>query len=231
MILSQPPVSTSDPASARRSTILTEIGIVGSDPYLAPEVYDAKSYDPQPVDIWSLAIIFCCMTLRRFPWKQPRVSDNSYKLFISPPNDGPRLTHHSDDPSETHRVPRSEPASRQSSARAPEKPDKDGADSVVLTERGHHDKDKEKQPPAVIKGPWRLLRLLPRESRHIIGRMLEIDPKKRATLPEILNDKWVVNSQVCSQEAAGKIIRAGDHEHTLEGSSSTPSAPPSKQQK
>jgi serine/threonine protein kinase len=33
-------------------------GIVGSDPYLAPEVYDERKYDPQPPDIWSLAIIF-----------------------------------------------------------------------------------------------------------------------------------------------------------------------------
>merc|ERR1712093_622081 len=39
-------------------------GIVGSDPYLAPEVYDERKYAPQPADIWSLAIIFCCMSLR-----------------------------------------------------------------------------------------------------------------------------------------------------------------------
>ncbi|KAF2273540.1 Pkinase-domain-containing protein [Westerdykella ornata] len=216
--------------------IVPATGIVGSDPYLAPEVYDAKSYDPQPVDIWSLAIIFCCMTLRRFPWKQPRLSDNSYKLFVSPPNDGPRLSHHHHDSNpdssvDPHRGARSEPTSRLPSARAPESThqDKDGAESIS-TEPGP-EKEKEKQPPTVIKGPWRLLRLLPRETRHIIGRMLEIDPKKRATLDEILNDKWVLNSQVCSQEAAGRIIRASDHEHTLEGPSSTSSAPPSKQQK
>src|SRR6202012_5388406 len=63
-------------------------GIVGSDPYLAPEVYDERKYDPTATDIWSLAIIFCCMTLRRFPWRQPRIVDNSYKLFISPPTPG-----------------------------------------------------------------------------------------------------------------------------------------------
>lgn len=61
------------------------LGVVGSDPYLAPEVYDERKYDPQAVDIWSLAIIFCCMSLRRFPWKVPRLSDNSYKLFASEP--------------------------------------------------------------------------------------------------------------------------------------------------
>lgn len=58
-------------------------GIVGSDPYLAPEVLKSpNSYNPQPVDLWSIAIIYCCMTLKRFPWKIPNPEkDNSFKLF------------------------------------------------------------------------------------------------------------------------------------------------------
>lgn len=190
------------------------IGIVGSDPYLAPEVYELSKYDPQPADIWSLAIIFCCMTLRRFPWKAPRVTDNSYKLFVSPPNDGPKSITGG---SGSH----SEPASRQPSSHHA----KDGSSAST----GEHALAGGDDKPAVIKGPWRLLRLLPRESRHIIGRMLEIDPKKRATLDEILNDKWIVNAQVCSQEEGGRVISCDNHEHTLEGSSGATSAPPTKQ--
>ncbi|CAN3358150.1 serine/threonine-protein kinase Hrk1p [Diutina catenulata] len=58
-------------------------GIVGSDPYLAPEVLRSpNSYNPQPVDLWSIAIIYCCMTLKRFPWKIPASDkDNSFKLY------------------------------------------------------------------------------------------------------------------------------------------------------
>jgi len=213
--------------------IVLASGIVGSDPYLAPEVYDLSKYDPQPADIWSLAIIFCCMTLRRFPWKAPRVSDNSYKLFVSPPNDGPKLStnstfdgnHHGTHSESASRAPTGQTASThhhhrddvKSTPLKPEGPTAKGADG--------------KEAPAVIKGPWRLLRLLPRESRHIIGRMLEVDPKKRATLDEILADKWVINSQICSQEEGGRISRSDNHEHTLEGSSGTSSAPPSKAQK
>jgi HPt (histidine-containing phosphotransfer) domain-containing protein len=58
--------------------------------------------------------------------------------------------------------------------------------------------------------------------------MLEVDPKRRATLPEILNDKWVINSQVCSQEEGGRVINMDNHAHTLEGSATATSAPPSK---
>lgn len=58
-------------------------GVVGSDPYLAPEVLTSlSSYNPLPVDLWSIAIIYCCMTLKRFPWKIPNPEkDNSFKLY------------------------------------------------------------------------------------------------------------------------------------------------------
>jgi serine/threonine protein kinase len=59
-------------------------GIVGSDPYLAPEVFDRESYDPRKTDVWSVAIIFMCMILRRFPWKLPDPDkDNNFKAFVN----------------------------------------------------------------------------------------------------------------------------------------------------
>ncbi|GAA6013985.1 hypothetical protein JCM10207_000195 [Rhodosporidiobolus poonsookiae] len=59
-------------------------GVVGSDPYLAPEVIAKKEYDPRLTDVWSVAIIFMCMILRRFPWKLPDAkTDASYRLYVS----------------------------------------------------------------------------------------------------------------------------------------------------
>jgi serine/threonine protein kinase len=185
------------------------LGIVGSDPYLAPEVYDLSKYDPQPTDIWSLAIIFCCMTLRRFPWKAPRVSDNSYKLFVSPPNDGPRSI--------------TGPSKSASDLQHADGDDRRPFDSQSRPAAG--------ETPQIIKGPWRLLRLLPRESRQIIGRMLEVDPKKRATLEEIIEDKWVTGSEICSQEEGGRVIRCDNHEHTLVPGAGAASAPNTQQKK
>jgi len=58
-------------------------GIVGSDPYLAPEVLSKEPYDPRKTDVWSVAIIFMCMVLRRFPWKIPDPkSDPSFRAFV-----------------------------------------------------------------------------------------------------------------------------------------------------
>jgi serine/threonine protein kinase len=186
---------------------------VGSDPYLAPEVYDERRYDSQPTDIWSLAIIFCCMSLRRFPWKMPRMTDNSYKLFASPPTPG----------TEIRRI--SEPAPSRSTGDVHNAVARD-AEPESGHETQHHSEshdvssrvslDGTEKKPEVIKGPWRLLRLLPRESRHIIGRMLQIDPRDRATLAEVLDDDWVANTVICRQELSSKVIKATGHAHTLE---------------
>lgn len=39
-------------------------GVVGSDPYLAPEVLSGNEYDPRKTDVWSLGVMFLCMILR-----------------------------------------------------------------------------------------------------------------------------------------------------------------------
>ncbi|ORY98650.1 kinase-like domain-containing protein [Syncephalastrum racemosum] len=61
-------------------------GIYGSDPYIAPEQYTQSCYDPRLSDVWSCAIIFICMTIRRFPWRSPRYSDLSYRAFATNQN-------------------------------------------------------------------------------------------------------------------------------------------------
>ncbi|KAK4574553.1 Nitrogen permease reactivator protein [Recurvomyces mirabilis] len=216
--------------------VVLATGVVGSDPYLAPEVYDQSRYDPRPTDVWSIAIIFCCMTLRRFPWKAPRLSDNSYRLFVSPPDpDQEKLL-------DQHR--RSVVAEDQRKRSIQSAPPSRNTSVDESNDQGHHhhhhhteggtnsapgsesvsrqstQSDPNNQP--VIKGPLRLLRLLPRETRHIIGRMLELDPRKRATTDEILADPWVQNSLVCRQEENGVIIKAPNHVHALQPSSPQP---------
>lgn len=158
------------------SEIVRAHGIVGSDPYLAPEVCSELKYDPQPADVWSVAIIFCCMLLRRFPWKAPRKSDNSFRLFSSEPLDP-------EHPEQAVKPPGTNP---------------DGT-----------------APQPVIRGPWRLLRLLPHETRHIVGRMLELNPEKRATLKEVFDDPFVKSIEMCTVDSDGKFVKSPSHDHTL----------------
>jgi len=49
-----------DPPSGPHShaRLIPATGIVGSDPYLAPEVLGGGSYDPRKTDVWSVGVIF-----------------------------------------------------------------------------------------------------------------------------------------------------------------------------
>lgn len=257
-------------------------GIVGSDPYLAPEVYDGKRYDPRPTDIWSLAIIFCCMTLRRFPWKHPRISDNSYRLFVAEPTPGtpipdaeprrfanqrprsaadlraaaadsrkqsglgigatghtpghtgtsstsPHLHHHHhsrhrNGHSEDKIHPHSEPVTRDNKNLKDDTKAGALSEQSAIQERPSTSAAATAQRQEVIRGPWRLLRMLPRETRYVIGRMLKVDPRERATLEEALADEWIRNSEICFQEESGAVVKATDHGHVLEPP--TGAAPP-----
>lgn len=138
---------------AQSNKIIKCRGIVGSDPYLSPELLKPEfvHYDPRPVDIWGIAIIYYCMIMRKFPWKAPRKNFNAFRLFC-------------------------------------EEPDDEGD---------------------VSKGPLRLLRVLPTRSRNVIGKMLELNPKKRISIDGVLKDRWVQKIDFCHDN------HSGDHEHHL----------------
>ncbi|CAI4057741.1 putative serine/threonine protein kinase RTK1 SKDI_04G2120 [Saccharomyces kudriavzevii IFO 1802] len=140
-------------------TIVKSHGIVGSDPYLAPELLKQTSYDPRVADVWSIAIIFYCMVLKRFPWKAPKKSFNSFRLFTEEPED-------EDD---------------------------------------------------IARGPNKILRLLPRDSRKIIGKMLALEPKQRVLMNEVVKDDWLVSVPSCETDpTSGNLVKKPkSHKHHL----------------
>ncbi|KAJ1919552.1 serine/threonine protein kinase [Mycoemilia scoparia] len=61
--------------------------VCGSNPYIAPEVFNVKQlakrkYDPRPVDIWALAIVYLSMISGHFPWEIANSSDPNYQLYV-----------------------------------------------------------------------------------------------------------------------------------------------------
>lgn len=62
--VAQPPVmgyvgaQPDAPAPHTHARLITTSGIVGSDPYLAPEVLTGGNYDPRKTDVWSVGVIF-----------------------------------------------------------------------------------------------------------------------------------------------------------------------------
>lgn len=171
-------------------------GIVGSDPYLAPEVCIFSKYDPRPVDIWSVAIIFACMILKKFPWKIPKLRDNSFKLFCSG----------RDCDSLSALV-----------TRAPDPPSYDNLDTPTTPNSKDKSANNAADPNNTTIGPQRLCHSLPEESQDILRRMVELAPACRANIDEIMEDPWIVGIDACRMVEDGltfKLVPGADHTHT-----------------
>ncbi|KAH0827067.1 Pkinase-domain-containing protein [Lanmaoa asiatica] len=93
------------PAPHTHARLIKASGIVGSDPYLAPEVLAGGSYDPRKTDVWSVGVIFVCMILRRFPWAVPdRERDASFRAFLEAEGENPFESHKSRSSRSNHRA-------------------------------------------------------------------------------------------------------------------------------
>ncbi|KAJ1741936.1 hypothetical protein LPJ78_003315 [Coemansia sp. RSA 989] len=57
-------------------------GLCGSEPYIAPEMFTAKSYDGRKVDVWSAAIVYYTMVYNGIPWRAAKEEDPNYARFL-----------------------------------------------------------------------------------------------------------------------------------------------------
>ncbi|KAL5334544.1 kinase domain-containing protein [Aspergillus crustosus] len=58
-------------------------GLCGSAPYIAPEEYVEKEFDPRAVDIWACGVIYMAMRTGRHLWKLARKDeDEFYKRYL-----------------------------------------------------------------------------------------------------------------------------------------------------
>ncbi|KAL7421110.1 hypothetical protein Q5752_003994 [Cryptotrichosporon argae] len=58
-------------------------GLCGSEPYIAPELFDHKEYDARLVDVWAAAIVFYCMQFQELPWRVAKGSDPTFATYLS----------------------------------------------------------------------------------------------------------------------------------------------------
>lgn len=58
-------------------------GLCGSEPYIAPELFDQKEYDARLVDVWAAAIVFYCMQFQELPWRVAKPTDSTYSAYVS----------------------------------------------------------------------------------------------------------------------------------------------------
>lgn len=224
------------------NTLIEAQGIVGSDPYLAPEVCVFNKYDPRPVDVWSSAIIYSCMMLKKFPWKIPKLSDPSFKLFASREAGvtfGSLLTRTPNPPDYTNVVDATEGADNATADTTADTAKDSTAPVSTSANNGssplnNYQTDMNKNLPSTsetsnssdaknhtssLMGEPRLLSALPEECRSLIGKMVALAPACRITIDECFNDSWLQSVQMCTilddpESGSEKIIPCTDHFHT-----------------
>ncbi|KAJ1921181.1 serine/threonine protein kinase [Mycoemilia scoparia] len=67
-----------------QKTLSKVTGICGSDPYIAPEVFNKNEpYSAPTSDVWSVGIMYMCMALLKFPWRiADTKTDRNYASYI-----------------------------------------------------------------------------------------------------------------------------------------------------
>lgn len=64
------------------STKPESYGIVGTDRFVAPEVFSKIKYNGLILDIWSLGIMLYYIHFKKYPWKLAQLDNHGYKDFL-----------------------------------------------------------------------------------------------------------------------------------------------------
>lgn len=185
-------------------TLIESQGIVGSDPYLAPEVCVFNKYDPRPVDVWSAAIIYCCMMLKKFPWKVPKITDPSFKMFAT-----------RGDTTSLSEVLKKTPQDSKLFTNL------DDISEITDSVQVDTDTSKGIDHTSSETGADRLLLALPEDCRPLVGKMVELPPACRISIDDCFNDPWLNSIHMCTIEEvirndgpSYQVVKGVDHEHT-----------------
>ncbi|RIB17328.1 kinase-like domain-containing protein [Gigaspora rosea] len=58
-------------------------GACGSEPYIAPEAFTGKWFDPRPVDVWACGIIYMGMITARHLWRCAKENEDfNFKIYL-----------------------------------------------------------------------------------------------------------------------------------------------------
>ncbi|KAG5456219.1 MAG: kinase-like domain-containing protein [Olpidium bornovanus] len=57
-------------------------GLLGSEPYIAPEIFQSVEYDAREVDVWACGIVYYCMLYQGIPWRMATPKDANYARYL-----------------------------------------------------------------------------------------------------------------------------------------------------
>ncbi|KAF7725663.1 serine/threonine-protein kinase HAL4/sat4 [Apophysomyces ossiformis] len=164
-------------------TIYKSKGLVGSEPYIAPEEFVQEEYDARAVDVWSCGIIYMALLTGSHLWHVAKKDeDESYDRFL-------KFRQLVDEEREKARRERSERA-RASPC------------TMTAAEREHERdigvlKARESIRRRAKEGGMDLLEGLEFGAKKLVYRMLDPNPNKRITAKDILANEWFTKVWTC----------------------------------
>ena len=168
-----------------QSKLMYSRGICGSEPYIAPEMFTPhQEYDPQLSDVWSCAVIYMAMRTGNHMWQVAKKGDDdNYDRYL-------KFRRFVEEERENARKERLLAAQQQQKV-----------------ENGLMTPDKERE--AFIQKARESIRKRAKESgidifeglelgaKRLIYRMLDPNPTKRITVPQIMEHEWFRNVYCC----------------------------------
>ncbi|KXS16024.1 Pkinase-domain-containing protein [Gonapodya prolifera JEL478] len=154
--------------------------VAGSEPYIAPEEFTEKSFDPVQVDGWACGVIYLTMIYNRIPWRAATATDPNYKFYLRC-------------------------RSRAVIAPAAESADTPGAGDATAAAPSSSPSTATTPGVPVVTTGFPMLDHLPPAPRWLVYRMLDPDPRTRLTAADARMDGWfreVVTERVRGGDAA-----------------------------
>ena len=163
-------------------------GLVGSEPYIAPEEFTQANYDARLVDVWSCGIIYMALRKASHLWQVAKAGeDDSYDKYL-------KFRHLLDEERENarreHSLRKGLERNMSEDQRAAEKAKREAG---VL-------KARETIRKRAKEGRFDTLEGIDIQAKKIIYRMLDPHPEKRITAAEVLESEWCKNIYCCQPD-------------------------------
>jgi serine/threonine protein kinase len=164
---------------------------------MAPEMIYRKPYNPQSTDVRSLAIVYCCMVLGRFPWQEASLQDQKFAQFA----DRSASSHQAQTKRQNNNVEAQEyhimaaELSAEGQGEHTDKLSEKTSICIVVEVRPSPDIDNTSNLPP----PGKPSQQFSEESWNVVRGMLHLDGQKRASMQQLEQSDWVRKSRVCSR--------------------------------
>ncbi|ORX52449.1 Pkinase-domain-containing protein [Hesseltinella vesiculosa] len=159
-------------------------GLVGSEPYIAPEEFTQEEYDARKVDIWSCAVIYMAMRTGSHLWHIAKQGDDEafdrYLKFR-------RLVDEERENTRRERRLRRQQLQEQGLV----------VDNVTLEKEHSVLKARETIKRKAKEGGYDVLDTIDFAAKKLIYRMLDPSPEKRVLTPDIVKNEWFIRNFNC----------------------------------